>query len=216
MSTVEKLIIKRKNFEINIPAWDILDQGVHVLWGPSGSGKTTVLRALIGLEDSPTMIWKMGDIVLSKLPAAKRRLGVVFQTLDLFPHMTARQNIRFAAESRDLDEEEILSKIQKWSLKLKMDSFLDRKASLLSGGEQQRVALVRALIGNPRMLLLDEPLSHLDRGLREEARDLLKTIISEIKIPVLLVTHDEQDLLDLAQKVTQIQNGSLVEGQSKS
>lgn len=210
MSTVENLIIKKKNFEVNIPSWTILDQGVHALWGPSGSGKTTVLRALVGLENSPTMSWRMGETNLTKLPPAKRRLGVVFQTLDLFPHMTARENMVFAAEARGLGTEEINAKIQKWSSKLKMDSFLDRKAAVLSGGEQQRVALVRALIGNPRMLLLDEPLSHLDQSLREEARDLLKTIIGEVKIPVMLITHDEQDLRDLAQKVTQIQNGRLV------
>lgn len=210
MSTVENLIIKRKNFELNIPFWTILDEGVHALWGPSGSGKTTVLRALLGLEVSPTMTWKMGELLLTKLPPEKRRLGVVFQTLDLFPHMTARQNMIFAAEARGLGSDEIESKIQKWSLKLKMDSFLDRKAAVLSGGEQQRVALVRALIGNPRMLLLDEPLSHLDQALREEARELLKMVIDEVKIPVMLITHDEKDLRELAKKVTQIQSGRLI------
>ncbi|MBK7960106.1 MAG: ATP-binding cassette domain-containing protein [Bdellovibrionales bacterium] len=211
MSTVENLIIKRKNFEINIPFWTILDQGVHALWGPSGSGKTTVLRALLGLEESPSMSWRMGEIDLTKLAPAKRRLGVVFQTLDLFPHMTARQNMVFAAEARGIESEEVDAKIQKWSRKLNMDSFLDRKASVLSGGEQQRVALVRALIGNPRMLLLDEPLSHLDQALRGEARDLLRMVIGEVKIPVMLITHDEQDLRDLATKVTHIQNGRLVD-----
>lgn len=210
MSIVENLIVKKGSFQVHIPRWEISDQGVHILWGPSGSGKTTVLRTLLGLETCPTLRWSFQGENLATLKIPQRRLGVVFQTLDLFPHMTARENIYFAAEARKLSREKMNKKLMEWSQILAMDSFLDRKASVLSGGEQQRVALVRALIGEPRMLLLDEPFSHLDQTLRSEARVILKKVVQQIQIPILMITHDQQDVNELAQKVTQINSGCLL------
>src|SRR5882762_2710258 len=97
MSLVEQLEKKYDDFTIDIPRWEILDKGVTALSGPSGSGKTTVFRILIGLIPCPGMMWNFGDVDLARLPVGERRLGVVFQSLELFPHMTARENIFFAA-----------------------------------------------------------------------------------------------------------------------
>lgn len=214
MSLIANLNYNYDDFKISIPQWEIQDQGITVLWGASGSGKTTLLRILIGLEAAPSFQWEMqteqGPINLASLKVPERRLGVVFQTLDLFPHMTARENIIFAGESRKIAFDEIKRKIKSYSEILHMDSFLDREAQKLSGGEKQRTALSRALIGRPRMLLLDEPFSALDESLKNESRQLLKKIVLEEKIPVLMVTHDQRDVDVLANEVFILENGSLV------
>lgn len=209
MSIIENLFVKNGSFEVHIPHLEIADQGVHILWGPSGSGKTTVLRTLLGLESSPTMTWFFQGEDLAKMKIGQRRLGVVFQSLDLFPHMSAREIIYFAAQARQVSKSATEKNLSQWSQLLNMDSFLDRKAMVLSGGEQQRVALVRALIGEPRMLLLDEPLSQLDQNLRVEAREILKTVVAQIRIPVLMITHDEQDVKSLGQNITRIKDGRI-------
>lgn len=212
MSLVENLIIKYSDFTIDIPKWEILDDDVTVLSGPSGSGKSTVLRALMGLESCSSLMWDFQGVDLAKLNVKDRRLGVVFQTLDVFPHMTGKENIYFAAEARQISKEKTQKHLEKLNHHLRMESFIDRKASVLSVGEKQRVAFARALIGEPRFLLLDEPFSALDDELKEESRQIIKNLIQEEKVPVILVTHDRDDVKALAKKVTHIRNGRLVEG----
>lgn len=210
MSYVENLRRDFGDFKLDIPRWDLAEQGVTVLWGPSGSGKTTVFRSLIGLESIPGLKWMVQGQDLAQLQTPARRLGVVFQTWDLFPHMSAKENILFAAKARHLSAEEIQKKLLELTVSLNMEKFLDRKAAVLSGGEKQRVALARALVGKPRVLLLDEPFSALDEALREEGRQLLKKAIAEEKIPAILVTHDRRDVDSLAQRVSRIENGRLI------
>lgn len=209
MSVVEHLNKKYDDFEIQIPKWEILEKGVHVLWGPSGSGKTSVFRILLGLDDCAGFSWKWGNEDLAKMSMKDRRLCVVFQTLDLFPHLTARQNIYFSAKARNIEGEKAEQRFEKLTSLLQMHLFLDRRAELLSGGEKQRVALARALMSFPRMLLLDEPFSALDSSLRSEARKLVKSIIQETETPALLITHDSMDVDALADKVTEIKHGRL-------
>jgi len=211
MSLVENLFRNYGEFKIDIPSWEILDEGVTVLWGPSGSGKTSVFRLLIGLESSPNMKWIFKGHDLAKMAVPQRRLGVVFQTLDLFPHMTAEENILFAAKAREIPHEQAYEKLQELSNVLQMKSFLNRPVSVLSGGEKQRVAIARALSGDPRLLLLDEPFSALDQDLRQESRALIKRVIEKEKIPTLLVTHDPLDVEVLANKVSVINHGTIVE-----
>ena len=212
MSFVENLIYKYDDIKIQIPKWQIPDQPVTVLWGPSGSGKTTLLRILMGLENaSPGMKWVFKGQDLAPMKAPERRLGVVFQTLELFPHMSARKNILFAAQARKISENDFQIKLKKYVDLLQMGPFLDRSVQILSGGEKQRVALVRALIGNPRILLLDEPFSSLDESLREESRNLLRKVIQEENIPVLMVTHDRQDVEKLADKVSKFEKVTIQE-----
>ncbi len=210
MSYVENLHRDYGDFKLDIDSWEILDEGVTVLWGPSGSGKTSVFRILLGLEPCPGMKWTFQGVDLAKLKTPQRRLGVVFQTLDLFPHMTAEENILFAARARDVDPQKVAARMKELTEVMQMQSFLQRKAAILSGGEKQRVAIARAIIGEPRLLLLDEPFSALDQELREESRKVVKRVIEVEKIPTLLVTHDQRDVEVLGNKVTTLRQGKIV------
>lgn len=201
MSVVRNLNRQLGELKIQISHWEIADQGITALKGPSGSGKTQIIRTLLGLEKCPSLSWEFAGEDLAKLPIEKRRLGVVFQGYELFPHLTARENIEFAARARKIPKEELAERIADFATKLKLNDCLDRRADKLSGGEQQRVALARALMGRPRFLFLDEPFSALDSELRAEARALVKRIISEEKIPTLLVSHDAADIAELADHV---------------
>lgn len=212
MSLVEGLVKDYDGFSIDIPRWEIGDQGVTALWGPSGSGKTSVFRLLIGLEPCPSLKWTMGGVDLAALPVPERRLGVLFQSLELFPHMTAEENILFAARSRAMAGAEARARLKELTEELRMGAYLGRKAHLLSGGEAQRVALGRAVIAQPRFLFLDEPFSALDSELKDEARGVVKRVIEKFGIPTLLITHDEADLRALAQTVVKIRGGRLVKG----
>ncbi len=209
MSLVEGLIKRYDGFTVEIPRWEIADQGVTALWGPSGSGKTSVFRLLMGLETCPGLRWKFQDLDLAALPVPERRLGVVFQTLELFPHMTAEENILFAARARRMADTESRERLAELVSELRMKGYLNRSAHLLSGGEAQRVALARAVIAQPRFLFLDEPFSSLDAELKAEARASVKRVISRFHIPTLLITHDPADLEALAQFVVPIANGRL-------
>lgn len=209
MSRVENLICKFDSFEVNISFLEISDKGVTVLWGPSGSGKTTIFRVLIGLEKCESLVWNFNGEDIAKLPTPKRKLGVVFQSLELFPHLNAEDNILFAAEARKIPNEEAKRKLKELIESLHLGSCLKTKASLLSGGEKQRVALARALIGNPRFLLLDEPFSALDQELKKESRKLVLNTINKMKIPTLLITHDEQDLKEIPCDIVRIENGRI-------
>lgn len=212
MSLVEGLVRSYGDFTIDIPRWEIADSGVTALWGPSGAGKTTVFRILIGLETCPGLHWRFGDVDLASLPIPERRLGVVFQSLELFPHLSARENIWFAARARGLSGAAVEARFDRLVEDLRMSSFLARRASVLSGGEAQRVALARALIGEPRFLFLDEPFSSMDAELRGDARALVRRTLEHFGVPTLLITHDESDLRDLARDVVRIRDGRLVDG----
>jgi ABC-type sugar transport system ATPase subunit len=199
------------DFRVDIPQWEILDHGVTSLWGLSGSGKTSVFRLLLGLDRPEAgFSWEFAGVDLAKLPTPDRKLGVVFQTLELFPFMSARENILFAAEARKISLDETEKHLEELARVLNLKSFLDRRASLLSGGERQRVALARALIGQPRILFLDEPFSALDADLRAEARSLVKDAIEREKIPTVLISHDKQDLAAFGGKVSEIRDGRIV------
>jgi len=212
MSFVENLYKDYDGFHLKIPKWEILDQGVTALWGPSGSGKTSVFRVLLGLETCENLSWRWGEQDLAKISTPQKNLGVVFQGLELFPHLSARENIFFGARARRIAPDRAEDRFKKMDQVLGFARFLDRKAELLSGGEKQRVALARALMTFPRMLFLDEPFSALDEGLKSEARRLLKNLLQETKTPALLITHDERDLKELASKITEIRDGQLISG----
>ena len=210
MSLVKNLRADYGDFRIDIPSWEILDQGVTALWGPSGAGKTSVFRLLLGLDKAePGFSWDRKGENLASLSTPERKLGVVFQSLELFPHMTARQNIMFAAEARGLGD--VTPHFDQLVERLSLSGFLERKASVLSGGERQRVALARAMIGKPRLLFLDEPFSALDADLRAGARELVRSAIAAEGIPTVLITHDRTDLEVLATKITEIRNGRIGE-----
>ncbi len=210
MSHVENLNRDYGDFKIQITSWRIADAGITALWGPSGSGKTSVFRLLIGLEPCPGLSWKFGELDLAALDPSERRLGVVFQSLELFPHMTAAENILFAARVRGVGAQEARDRLQDLAEELRITSILKRKAFVLSGGEAQRVALARAVVGAPRFLFLDEPFSSLDSQMRAEARTLVSRVVKRLAIPTLLVTHDQEDLTALADTIVKIEDGHLV------
>ena len=209
MSVVENLIRDYGDFHLDIHRWEISDRGVTALWGPSGSGKTSVFRVLIGLDSCPTLRWVLQGQNLASLKIEDRNLGVVFQSYELFPHLSARGNLQFATEARKMDKNQATDKIQRLVDRLGLNACADRPAHLLSGGEKQRAALARALVTKPRFLLLDEPFNALDENLRADSRRLVKEVLDEEKIPALLITHDERDLHGLADHVQKIQNGQL-------
>lgn len=208
MSLVENLTKKYSDFKIDIPQLEIADAGVTALCGPSGSGKTSVMRLLLGLERPDSLTWMFQGEDLSRVPVGERRIGVVFQSYELFPHMTAHENIQFAANARRIkDATDMIKGVVQ---RLDLSRVLNTRASLLSGGEKQRVALARALVARPRILFLDEPFSALDEELKQEARELVNVLISEFGIPTLLITHDPRDLQALNAQVRYISNGTTV------
>ena len=202
MSIVENLKVSKSNFELEVSRFEILDEGIHILMGPSGCGKSTLIRTLLGLENVTSIKWTFGSEDIAQLPIHERRLGVVFQTWDLFPHMTATENVMFAAEARKIPKGERDNLWYQLKERLKMNEFSHTRAELLSGGEKQRTALARALIGKPRLLLLDEPFSSLDEKLREEARELVRDMIRFQKVPTLMVTHDLKEAQSLGDRIT--------------
>ncbi len=184
---------------------------ITVVLGPSGSGKTTLLRIIAGLEkpDSGKIIVDNEDI-LSK-PPWERGVAMVFQTPSLFPHMTVYDNIAFGLEARTMNKEEIEEKVRWAANLLHIDHLLEKYPEQLSGGEQQRVALARALVVEPKILLLDEPLSNLDLALREELRYELKNIQRRTGITFIHVTHDQDEALELADHLVVLYRGKKVE-----
>ena len=210
MSLIKNLNKTYENFTIIIPELEWPDAGVTVLWGESGAGKTTLIRLLIGLEDAG-FEWLFGKDNVAKLPPAQRGLGVVFQSLALFSHLTARQNMEFVFSQISEQERRQVEEVSQF---LEITPFLEQKTHSLSGGQKQRVALARALLKSPRLLMLDEPFSALDYQLKKQARLLVQKIASERKIPVLLVTHDPEDVRLLAQRVVILEKGRIKASQT--
>lgn len=210
MSLIKNLIHDYGEFKLNIPHWELSDKGITALIGPSGSGKTSCFRILLGLDPCKTLQWIFKGEDLALQPVEKRNLGVVFQSYQLFPHLTAMQNILFAVKARGKTKADVQEVYDDLIGTLDIVSILDRKVQKLSGGEQQRVALARALVTLPIFLFLDEPFSALDRPLRREARALVQRTIKRFSIPTLLITHDDEDVSDLADEVVGIKNGELV------
>ena len=202
MSFIKNLHFSWSDFALDIPELEISDSGITTLQGPSGAGKTSFLNVLIGLDNPKGWQWLFKGEDLAKLKPSERRMGVVFQGYDLFPHLTAEENILLVLNSRYQGSAKAaaLDKLKIFKAQLNLEKCWGSAASVLSGGEKQRVALLRAVFSNPRMLLLDEPFAALDTELRSESRLLVKNLIQQLEIPVLLVTHDILDVSALANK----------------
>jgi len=187
-----------------------LRQGeILALVGPSGSGKTTILRLLAGFESaSGGQIHIAGEDVASQ-PPAKRGVGMVFQHYALFPHMSVAENVAFGLEAQRWQQPRIGERVVEMLRLVDLSGLGERRVSEISGGQQQRVALARALAPEPRLLLLDEPLSNLDPALRERTRRELRAAVRKIGITTVLVTHEQEEAFHLGDRVAVLHRGRL-------
>jgi ABC-type Fe3+/spermidine/putrescine transport system ATPase subunit len=196
------------SLEIASGAWAIV-------LGPSGCGKTTLLRVIAGLETPDTgEIWLGGTQVTDAgrrlVPPHERRLGFVFQDLALWPHLTVRQNLEFVLEAQPLTLAARMAKVKAALQVVRIEPLIGRYPHELSGGEQQRVALARGLVGEPRILLLDEPLSSLDPELRSTLRQELARLRDTLRLTTIYVTHDREDASALADSLVEMRAGRIV------
>ena len=206
--TYDKKILALEDINLTIE-----DGQFFVLLGPSGAGKTTTLRCIAGLEkiDSGSVLFD-NESVTEDQPAS-RDVSFVFQQFSLYPHYTVYENLAFPLRSpmRKLPEDEIKTKIENISKMLKISNKLKNKATELSGGEMQRVAIGRALVRKPNIYLMDEPLSSLDAKLRESLRIELKNIQTNLNATILYVTHDQAEATTLADKIGVLKEGKIVQ-----
>lgn len=179
------------------------------LLGPSGCGKTTLLRLIAGFEMPTDGVILLDGQDITYLPPNKRPVNTVFQSYALFPHLTVAQNISFGLEMMGQPKAEIAARTEKMIALVKMEEMAGRKTSQLSGGQQQRVALARALAPQPKVLLLDEPLSALDLKLRQAMQIELKRLQQETGITFVFVTHDQEEALTMSDRIGVMSNGKL-------
>ncbi len=184
---------------------------LSVVLGPSGCGKTTLLDLAAGFIHPQTGCILEGSREVSSLPPEKRQVGVVFQDHALFPHMSVRRNIMFGPLSRGIDRKTARNRADELLETIRMESFAGRRPSSLSGGEKQRVALARALAINPHILLMDEPFSALDAALRRGLRAEVRRIQQETGITAILVTHDQEEALAVADHLAVMDKGRILD-----
>ena len=188
---------------------------VVALLGPSGSGKTTLLRAIAGLDHPDTGRITLDDQVFfdsagrQVMPAEKRNLGLVFQSYALWPHRTVFENVAYGLKLRKVPTAEIAARVSAVLAQIGLEALAARYPHQVSGGQQQRVALARALVYDPRLILLDEPLSNLDAKLREEARLWLRELIQRLGISAVMVTHDQTEALAVADRILLLDKGRI-------
>jgi ABC-type Fe3+/spermidine/putrescine transport system ATPase subunit len=177
--------------------------------GESGSGKTTLLRIIAGFETaSAGEVW-MGEERLDRQPPYRRPVNTVFQHYALFPHLTVEQNVAYGLRVAKRPEAEIASRVEEALAKVKMSAHAKSKPAKISGGQQQRIALARALVNRPRLLLLDEPLSALDANLRRQMQMELKSLQREVGISFIFVTHDQEEAMVMSDRIALLRSGEL-------
>lgn len=177
--------------------------------GPSGSGKTTLLMSIAGFVEPSGGSLLLDGRDITRLPPERRDFGVVFQGYALFPHLTVRQNVAFPMRARGVPAAETRTKVDAALALIQLESFADRKPSQLSGGQQQRVALARALVFEPDLLLLDEPLSALDKALRKDLQDELKALHRRVGTTFIYVTHDQEEALAMSDRIAILRHGRI-------
>ncbi len=188
---------------------DVKEGELMVLVGPSGCGKTTVLRMVAGLEDISSGTLKIGDRVVNELGPKERDIAMVFQNYALYPHMTVGENIGFALKLRKLPKQEIDTKVNNAARILGLTQWLDRKPGQLSGGQRQRVAMGRAIVREPSVFLMDEPLSNLDAKLRVQMRAEVSQIQRTVGVATVYVTHDQIEAMTMGDRVAVMRSGYL-------
>jgi iron(III) transport system ATP-binding protein len=192
------------NISLNIPHGSLV-----CFLGPSGCGKTTLLRVIAGLEDTDSGELRLGETDLRRVPTRERNFGVVFQSYSLFPNMSAARNIGYGLECRGWRKADMQARIGEMLDLVHLSDQANKLPSEMSGGQQQRVALARALAPNPSLLLLDEPLSALDAKVREDLRAEIRAVQQRLGITTIMVTHDQEEALAMADLIVVINNGRI-------
>ncbi|MCL2491573.1 MAG: sn-glycerol-3-phosphate ABC transporter ATP-binding protein UgpC [Coriobacteriia bacterium] len=186
---------------------DIADKEFVVLVGPSGCGKSTMLRIIAGLEEPTTGEVYIGERLVNDLPPKDRDIAMVFQNYALYPHMTVYKNMAFSLKLRKLPKDEIDRKVNEAASILNIEHLLQRKPKALSGGQRQRVALGRAMVRNPAVFLLDEPLSNLDAKLRTSMRTEITKLHKKLGTTFVYVTHDQTEAMTMGDRIVVIKDG---------
>ena len=177
--------------------------------GESGSGKTTLLRIVAGFESASSGEILMGGERLDNLPPYRRRVNTVFQHYALFPHLTVAENVGYGLKIARLPKQEVATRVEQALDMVKMTAYAASKPAKISGGQQQRIALARALVNRPRLLLLDEPLSALDADLRRQMQVELKSLQREVGISFVFVTHDQEEAMVMSDRIALLRRGEL-------
>src|SRR6267378_1080814 len=202
-----------KEFEGTVAVEDlnleVKDKEFVVLLGPSGCGKTTTLRCVAGLEEADGGEIYIGDRLVNDLDPKDRNVAMVFQSYALYPHMTVYQNMAFPLENAKVAEREIIASVNRVAKLLQIETLLGRKPSQLSGGQRQRVAVGRAIVREPQVFLMDEPLSNLDAKLRVHMRAELKRLQKDIGVTTIYVTHDQVEAMTMADRIAIMNKGLL-------
>jgi ABC-type sugar transport system ATPase subunit len=188
---------------------DVSDGEFLILVGPSGCGKSTALRMIAGLEKISAGTISVGGAVINDIPPKDRDIAMVFQNYALYPHMTVEKNLGFALRQRKTSKEEIARRVQGMADLLGLEELLKRRPGQLSGGQRQRVAMGRALVREPKVFLLDEPLSNLDAKLRVQMRAELKKLHHRLAITTIYVTHDQVEAMTLGDRIAVLSAGRL-------
>lgn len=218
LEEVTKEFESRKKGEKGVTAVDhisfeIQDGELIALLGPSGCGKSTTLNLICGLETLTSGKIYFGDEDITEVPVENRGVGMVFQNYALYPHLTVMKNILFPLENRKgnerLSKEEMKKRALEAARLVQIENLLDRKPSELSGGQQQRVAIARALVKQPKVLLLDEPLSNLDARLRIQMRSEIRRIQQETGVTTVFVTHDQEEAMSISDRMAVMKDGVL-------
>ena len=186
---------------------EIADKEFIILVGPSGCGKSTTLRMIAGLEDISKGELYIGDTLANDVAPKDRDIAMVFQNYALYPHMTVYDNMAFGLKLRKFSKEEIKRRVEEAARILGIEQYLDRKPKALSGGQRQRVALGRAIVRNPKVFLLDEPLSNLDAKLRAQMRTEISKIYQRLGTTFIYVTHDQTEAMTMGTRIVVMKDG---------
>ncbi len=208
--TIENLSLAFESTEVLKQIDLVIEPGEFFAFlGPSGSGKSTLLRAIAGFGPTPKGRILIGDQDVTRLPPWKRNVGMVFQSYALWPHMSVFKNVAFGLEERKIAKAEIKQRVTTALELVGLADYADRRPSQLSGGQQQRVALARTVVIEPRVLLLDEPLSNLDANLRVQMRRELLDLQRKLKLTTIFVTHDQEEANTTSDRMAVLNDGIL-------
>ena len=190
---------------------EVEDQEFIIFVGPSGCGKSTTLRMIAGLEEISSGELKIDGRVVNDVEPKDRDIAMVFQNYALYPHMTVFANMAFGLKLRKVPKDEIKKKVEEAAKILDLEKLLDRKPKALSGGQRQRVAMGRAIVRNPKVFLMDEPLSNLDAKLRVQMRSEIASLHNRLKATIIYVTHDQTEAMTLGTRIVVLKDGVIMQ-----